>query len=152
MAQARGHQRMVPFHGTLELFAEDGGPGFPSSPHRDEPLGGDQAQLVAIGLVDQDLRLRGVQGRTHELHVEEVHPHAPGCVLHGAFATAFGVLDTADGREVSVVNREHRIAVLVQGGAHLLDSGDNAGWAAACAVSVESGTASSVTTATSNPT
>ena len=121
MVQARGHQRMVPFHRALELLAEDGRPRLPGRLHRHEPLGGDEAQLVAIGLVDQHLWLRGIQGRTDELHVEEVDPHAPGCVLHRAFVTAFGVLDTTDGREVAVVNREHRIAVLVQVGSHLLE-------------------------------
>src|SRR3546814_19508680 len=57
--------------------------------------------LVAGGLVDEDLRLAGIELRRDQGGVQEMHSHGPAFVMHAA-----------EGRKVAVAHGGDRVLVL----------------------------------------
>ena len=118
-----GHHRRVSFHWPHQLVAEDGRRRL-GHLRRHEPLGAREHELVTDRLVEQYLRLGRVELGTDERHVDEVHAHRAGLVLHRPVLLAAGrEIDATNRRVVSVAHGDDRILVLVERGSHGVDRG-----------------------------
>ena len=106
-------------HRTVERLTPKGGAFLYTSSQRDEPLGGNQPQLGAVRLVNQHLGFGGIGNGADEAHIEKVDPHAArlvGNVPGGAGAVKF---DAAERGEVSIMDGNVRVLVLLERRSHL---------------------------------
>src|SRR5512146_929682 len=118
MMEFRRHDRRMSLHRSHQLMPEHGWWGL-GKLRRHEPLGARQYELVADRLVEEHLRLGRVELWTDEPHVDEMHAHGAGLVLHRAFlAAATGKIDAAHTRVIAITHRRDRILVLVKRGAN----------------------------------
>src|SRR5215510_13147306 len=106
------HQGLMPFHRPVKALAKESRVLLHARREWDKPLGADQTQFVAHGLVQEDLRTHRVWHGPDELWVKEMDTHP-----------SRGILDTPHRRKVAVADGCDRITILHECGAHAFQFG-----------------------------
>src|SRR6266849_6892727 len=91
-------------HGSIKRWPQKGRAILQARRKGDEALCADELELVADGLIEEDLGAHGIGNRPHECPVQKVDSHASaGFILH-----------THDRRKVAVTEGDDDILVLLQ--------------------------------------
>ena len=102
--QRRGHEWVVPLHGAVKEMAKEPRTLLDACRQGNEPLRRNQPLLVALRLVDEDLRTERVNFEADQSNVEKVDAHPPRGVRNLAGSSGGGKLDTSERREVTVMD------------------------------------------------
>lgn len=80
--------------------------------HQDEPFSGGEHELIADGLIDENLRLGWIQVRPDVRRVQEMDTHSAGRVVDRPVLGAVREIDARKRGEIPVPYRGERIGVL----------------------------------------
>src|SRR5688572_25544617 len=115
MPETGWHDRLVTIHRAFEVTTEDRGSRCAGSGYWHEPLCGSEYELVTDGLIDENLRLRGIELWTDVGRVQEMHAHRARRISDRPILGALREIDTCEGREVTVLDRRKRVTVFREG-------------------------------------